>query len=278
MKSDIPIFEGYALRIADKADQKRNYATSDLQKGFQLVCQGESLAEEAIGFGVPVLKLGLRTIFPGKASWSFSQKGPEWHIDALFALNLEEKLSVSGSHWVTKPWIYSVKNLLAAFIRGFPPMRPLLTAASSLLRHLLGLQTKYLATGYFAEVEIHYIINGVNGTLHCEVDSSLLNDEKITEVMIMNEQGAQAFDQYHDSSGIELHESQIGCWDKVMANRAWFASSRHNVQFSLPRIEGAQLFRGREQIGSRLSWAGFGYSFPPSLKKFRYDIVIGKKP
>jgi len=39
-------------------------------------------------------------------------------------------------------------------------------------------------------------------------------------------------------------------------------------------VKGARLFRGRELVSSRLAWAGFGYSFPPSIKRFVYELGI----
>jgi len=105
-----------------------------------------------------------------------------------------------------------------------------------------------------------------------------LPQDGITEVIVMNEQGAHYFDQYHDSTGASLAGKEIGCWDEVAASEAGFASSNQRVAFTLPRVPGAQLFRGRELVGSRLAWAGFGYSFPPAISRFNYSVKIEVLP
>jgi hypothetical protein len=94
----------------------------------------------------------------------------------------------------------------------------------------------------------------------------------------MNEQGAHHFDQYQDSDGISEIGNKIGCWDQVTAASASFSSSGLQLAFSLPQENGARLFRGREMIGKRLAWSGFGYSFPPSLNHFSHEITIKRLP
>ena len=107
------------------------------------------------------------------------------------------------------------------------------------------------------------------GKIIIEMDTGDL-PSGISEVVIMNELGASHFDVYKDASGVTLRSEGIGCWDKVNASDASFESSIHHVAFRLGQVKGAQLFRGRELVGNRLNWAGFGYSFPPSIKIFRY--------
>ena len=65
MDIDLAGVPGLALRIEANSLGRGSYPTARLQKGFLLVYNGEELAEEAVGFGVPVLKRGLQAIFPG---------------------------------------------------------------------------------------------------------------------------------------------------------------------------------------------------------------------
>ncbi len=90
----------------------------------------------------------------------------------------------------------------------------------------------------------------------------------------MNEQGAGAFDCYRDSSGGALRGAAIGTWDEVAAARASFVCEARRVAFSLGQVAGARLYRGRELIGSRVAWAGFGYSFPAALGTMAYELRI----
>ena len=77
------------------------------------------------------------------------------------------------------------------------------------------------------------------------VDLSGLTGAGITEVVVMNEQGARCFDRYEDSDGAVLRGDGIGTWDEVGAARASLVSTGHRVAFSL----GAGA--GRETV----SWA-----------------------
>ena len=64
------------LQIGDEPGDARDYPTARLQKGMLLLDAGESLAEEGVGFGVPVLKRGARTVFPGRRELTCRRDGP----------------------------------------------------------------------------------------------------------------------------------------------------------------------------------------------------------
>ena len=100
----------------------------------------------------------------------------------------------------------------------------------------------------------------------------------VTEVILMNEQGARFFDRYTDSLGLLLYGKNIGCWDEVDAREASFGGSTTGASFTAEKAEGARLFRGRELVGSRLAWSGFGYSFPPSGQTVSYTLRIVRDP
>jgi hypothetical protein len=119
-----------------------------------------------------------------------------------------------------------------------------------------------------------YSVHGEAGRVQVEADTTGLRRDSITEVVVMNEQGGRHFDQYLDSNGTSLCGTQIGCWDKVTAKEASFISKAHRLAFTVEQVKGARLFRGRELVGSRLAWSGFGYSFPPATERFSYDVKI----
>ena len=273
MEINIPLFHGFSLRISDTLDDGKAYPTGRLQKGFLLLDQGQSLAEEAVGFGVPVLKRGLQTIFPGSVALACTKRDSTWEIAALFKLNLVEKISKGGSENVENRLLYGVKNFLAAVIRRLPMLRGPLTAASNVLRRMFNWETTYADAGFSTEVKMLYTIEAEMGKVTVEIDTSVLPPH-ITEVVVMNEQGAHHFDRYLDTSGVFLQGNEIGCWDEVNAKEARFESSARQVAFRLGQVKSARLFSGRELIDSRLAWAGFGYSFPPSIKRLRYEMRI----
>src|SRR5512135_2934230 len=158
MEIDVPLLQGLSLKISDTPPGRKDYSTTRLQKGFLLLDQGQELAEEAVGFGVPVLKRGLQTIFPGAASLTWQRRGSIWEITALFKLNLIEKISRGGNENVENRLLYAVKNLLAAVIRRLPLSRGILTATSSMLRGIFNWETTYAEVGFSTEVKVLYTI------------------------------------------------------------------------------------------------------------------------
>jgi hypothetical protein len=277
MGIEIPFSHGLSLKIGDPPSGRKAYPTGTLQKGFLLFDQGQELAEEAVGFGVPILKRGLQTIFPGAATLAWLWQGTICNVTALYKLNLVEKISDAGNNALENKSLYSAKNGLAALIRSLPILRRPLTVISNLLRRFFNWKTIYTQAGFSTDLKVLYTLNTETGQVKIEIDTSAIPPE-ITEVMVMNEQGANIFDRYMDTSGMILQEHGIGCWDEVTAQEAWFESHSHRVAFRLGQVKGARLFRGRELLGSRLAWAGFGYSFSPSIQSFHYELSIGKRP
>jgi hypothetical protein len=273
MDISIPIAPGMDLKIADRPQERGDYATSSLPKGFLLVADGLDLAEEAVGFGFPVVKRGLQTLFPGRINLRVDHPGPIWSVRAVYTLNLVEKISRVGTKAVENRLLYGIKNFMAELIRRLPMSRGLLTAISSRLREMFHWETVYADTGFSTEVKVIYTLAEETGKVLIEIDTTSLPPE-ISEVVVMNELGAHHFDHYQDSSGASLQGRQIGCWDELYTEEAWFESRARQVAFRLSQVEGTRLFRGWELVGSRLAWAGFGYAFPPSLQRLRYVLKI----
>jgi len=278
MELDLPLAEELSLRIADAIEQDQHYPTSRLQKGFRLVDRGQDLADEAVGFGLPVVRRGLQTLFPGAVELSQKRKEGLWEVTALFTINLEEKVARSRSGDIQSRWFYLLKNFLAELIRRLPAVRGVLTACSSLLRRLFGWVTTYEDSGNCLKIRMTTTLDPQAGLLHVTADTEGLIGAQVTEVVIMNEQGARAFDRYQDAGGAFLQGKEIGCWDEVTADEAMFISPRHRIAFRLAQVPGTKLFRGRELVGNRLAWSGFGYTFPPGLGVFRYTLRIEKLP
>jgi hypothetical protein len=273
MGIEIPLPKGLSLRINDNPGQGNDYSTGRLQKGFLLLDYGQILAEEAVGFGVPVLKRGLQTIFPGSLSMTWVQNESNWEIPVIYNLNLEEKIYRSKQNEIQNRLFYVIKNSFASLIRTQSISRKLLTATSSKLREIFDWETRYTEANFATQIKMTYLVESKNGKLSVNLDTSHL-PSGVTEIIIMNEQGAHYFDQYLDTAGTFLHGEDIGCWDRVIAAEAFFRSTSHNIVFKLTQVKDCQLYRGRELIDPRLAWAGFGYSIPPSKKKFEYDIWI----
>jgi hypothetical protein len=273
MELDIPVGGGVILKLADRLSNEAGYATSSLPKGIRLSSDGSELTEEAVGFGFPVLKRGLQTLFPGSVDLTFEHCGSSWCIRSVFHLNMVEKIHKPGVGSIENKWVYAMKNSMAAMIRHFSPVRGLLTAISSGLRRVFGWKTTYENAGFHAVVKLTHRIQEGAGKVEVEVEPSAL-PAGTSEVVIMNEQGARYFDRFTDSSGVCLHGDEIGCWDEVAAASACFSSTTGNVLFRLHQVTDARLYRGRELVDSRLAWAGFGISFLPSVRKLSYRLEV----
>ncbi len=274
MKLELDFYQGIALHIASTNSHGNSYPTARIQKGWLLYSEGQDLSEEAVGFGVPVVKYGLQTIFPGAMELIPDPASPTTRFTARFQLYLEERIGKPGSAAVNSPVLYSGKNVLAEMIRRFPGIRGMLTGVSSLLRSSLGWQTTYEPSDFSTNLALTYSVDPQAGRLSVELANPGVLSNKVSEIVIMSEQGAHYFDLFEDSTGIRKQGELIGCWDEVTATQAAFVSTKHRLSFSLPQVAGAKLFAGRELIGNRLAWSGFGYTFPPSLPHFGFDLTI----
>jgi hypothetical protein len=264
--------------MSEGAQEGGPYATQRLQRGFRLTDQGADLSEEAVGFGLPVVKRGLHTLFPGTVALTSGQTGSVWRVQALFTFNLEERLRRGSARSLGSRSVYIAKDFLAAIIRRCRPLRGLLTAASSGLRSSLDLRTVYNKADFGAALNVQYAIETTTGVIQVSLDASQLVGQGVTEGILMNEQGGRVFDVYRDSDGRSLRGARIGAWDRVTAAEASMFSSTRKLGYTVAGGQGARLYRGREVEGSRLAWSGFGYSFSPTLGKLEYVIRIARVP
>jgi hypothetical protein len=269
----IPLFDGLSLRT-DPLRCATGYPTARLQKGLLLADGDDDLAEEGVGFGVPILKRGAVTVFPGSVELTAQRTGSLWEVTATYEMNLVERLAKPGGARVRSDALHAGKNALAALHRRSRLLRGPLTATSVALRRAFGWVTTYEETRSWATLAVVHTIRGELGTIDITVDANGVPSDDVTEVVLMNEQGARSFDRYRDSSGADLRGAQIGTWDQVAAEKASFVCDAHSVAFTLGQMDGARLNRGRELIGSRLAWSGFGYCLAPVCGRFSYRLTV----
>lgn len=265
---EIPLAETVSLLI--KHPETGNYPTRRLQRGLLLVCN-EDLSEEGTGFGVPVLKLEREAIFPGNARITTMKHDDATVVGIDYDLNLVGRITVKGKRIESKTF-YRIKDCSSSLHRRRSELRKLLTLASNNLRHVLGIETFFEEVASYGAVHVLYTIEGEE--IRIDVDASGL--KKYTELMLMNEQGANYFNKYHDSNGVMLGGNKIGTWDEIFADEASFLDSIHGIQFTLRKIRGARMYRGREFVDGRLAWSGIAYSLPKNMVNFTYNIRIEK--
>ncbi len=213
---------------------------------------------------------------PAACSSLMSAEALCWEVTAVFEMNLVERLARPGAENLRSRSLYAAKNSLAALHRRAPALRGPLTATSRRAAPLVRLGDDLRGGGLHRrpEADVHDRRGGGASVGVALVPADLPRD--VTEVVVMNEQGARRFDRYVDAEGATLQGAAIGTWDEVAAATASFVSTAHRVAFSLGQVEGARLHRGRELIGSRVAWSGFGYSFPPTAGGVR--LRAGGRP
>jgi hypothetical protein len=270
---------GIEARIGDEAVATGNvasaYPTRRLRRGLRLLDRGHDLSEEGVGFGVPVLKRGLQTVFPGGMELHVTAQEPDWQVTAVYRLDLVER--ITGRSGTVRPrLVYAAKDSLAAVHRRVPALRRPLTATSSALRREFGWRTVYESVDPVASVPVTYTVRGGEGVISVAAELAGV-PASVTEIILMNELGAGSFDSYEDSSGASLAGAAVGTWNEVTAATASFVSSQHGLAFTLARMPGAKLLRGREAIAGRLAWAGFGYGVCPGAPSFAYDVRVERR-
>ncbi len=135
-----------------------------MQKGLLLLDGGRELAEEGVGFGVPILKRGMQTIFPGGLELTCERRGPVWEVTVSFEMNLVERLARPGAGSLRSRSLYAAKNSLAALHRRAPALRGPLTATSSALRRSFGWVTTFEEAGSTATLKLTHTIHEGRGS------------------------------------------------------------------------------------------------------------------
>ncbi len=256
-------------------NRPRNLEIAALQKGLILGFRDEELVEEGAGFGVPVAKYAETAYFSSSAEVSFSKKeGCAFVLRKTYFLDAISKKHLKGVR--VNDGLYKVvhKTFEAAYLgrRRLLPLFDLLMR----LRKSLGVQTRFEKVKSKGRVTVTY--QCYRNLVKIHVDFTELEKDGCREILVLNEQGATRFCEYSDSNGLLLSLNQIGPWTKVAARSASFSDCNNGVSFTLSNLENAFLFRGREQIKDRFSWAGMTYTLKPGISDFSYAITLALSP
>ncbi len=253
------------------------YPTNGLQKGLLLLDDGQELSSEGVGFGVPVLKRGPRAVFAGGAEVAVHPGSPH-SVTMTYAMDRVERLGGPRHRSFLHRPLDEAREAFALLYRRAPLLRRPLLAASNGIRRLLHVRTRFEQATQVAVVPVTYTTGDRPGEVVVSADLSDL-PPAVTEVILMNELGADVFDRFVDSDGADERGAGIGAWNQVRAAGASFVASASGVSFSLqsepdPEAPGARLYHGREVARGRLAWAGFGYSLRPGPLAFTYTLHV----
>src|SRR3972149_12259991 len=87
-----------SLQIKEPEKENQSYPSCRIQKGPVLFRGNKDLSEEGIGFGVPLLKFGQKTIFPGSGGCIEVKKyADRTDVKLDYDFNLAEMIKVKGS-------------------------------------------------------------------------------------------------------------------------------------------------------------------------------------
>ncbi|TAN37178.1 MAG: hypothetical protein EPN24_06485 [Candidatus Methanoperedens sp.] len=267
---------GICLHLKNPEIDQGDYPTCRIQKGLVLFHEYRDLSEEGIGFGVPVLKFGHETIFPGNACVSTEKDGDISVVNIDYDMNLVERMVVKSSKRIDSEAFYKIKEYFSWLHRKYPQLRGILICSSNSLRRTCDIETRFETIASAGIASVVNTVNARKGTIHVNMDMSKLKKDGCTEVNIMNELGANYFNRYRDSNGLFFKGKAIGTWEEIFADEASFIDSHNKIAFTLKQVKRARMFRGRELVGGRLAWSGLAYGLPQDIINFDYDIRIGR--
>ena len=207
--------DGLALAVAQQAgDGERPdpgaagpYPTRRLQKGLLLLDGGQELTEEGVGFGVPVLKRGPQTVFPGSAELDV-QPGGRPQRDQRCRLHAGPRRAARrarGSRRFLHRPLDEAPRTFAAPLPARPALRRPLTGRvqrDPLAAALSGPGTSRRRPARHRAGDLRRG-RAAAATSLVTADLSRPAAARVTEVVLMNELGADDFDRYEDSDGAD---------------------------------------------------------------------------
>ena len=266
-RSDLP---GGISLVLDPAGSHNGYPSSRIQKGITLACAGVDLCEEGVGFGVPVLRTELETIFPSAARLVGSGGDPA-RVTVAYEMSLVGRVGAPGFRRPGR-LLAAANEVFARLHRGYPFLRTTLTTVSAVLTRSLGLSTVFESSRSRGTIICEYTVDVPGAQLGIHMDALGARRDGCVELILMNELGASRFTRYSDSDGLVLNGDEIESWSLVRAQRASLADPGTGISFSADRRPGARLYRGRELDAARLAWAGFAYVLPAMTGRFDYRL------
>lgn len=247
------------------------FPASRIQKGLILGLGDRDLDEEGVGFGLPVLKLGLQPVFPGSWRMSAVEENGLCLIRADFEMNLRVRMARRERIIENALFCLAWENF-SRMHRICPPLRGWISTSSRALKEKLDLWEVFSKGRTHCFIRASYLIHSSG----IDVELVFPGVDGCTELIVLNEQGANYFDTYRDSDGLILRGERIGSWNRTEADRASLTDPEHGLAFTMKQVEGARMFRGRELAAGSLAWSGLAYVIPPGTERFAYSIELEK--
>jgi len=129
---------------------------------------------------------------------------------------------------------------------------------------------QFLPTASRGEIAVTYTIRSYGVTISV---APVWLAPGYSEFGILNEQSAD-FDDFAADGEPTLTGASFGNWVPVTGRWARLRSASLGVEWSLPAVDGASLFAGRELAAPDFDWAGLDYMFPSNFDGVSYHINI----
>jgi hypothetical protein len=244
--------------------------TARLHKGGILVCNGSELVEEGLGIGVPVCRYQDGTRFSLRAD-TFLEDSENPRLVRIYDMNGIASKRFRGSSIRRGS---SPASLLKILEEGYRGLRKVRVGAAMIMDtlSLLGMRNDYMESRSRGQVAVTY--HRSSKGVRIEANLGELSREGLQSIVFANEQGGSIFNEYEDSTGLRLHDTQIEAWRTIRAEWASLYSRLFVAGFRIIRPNGWHIIRGREAIKNRICWSGldlFCDEFPQTLD---YSVEI----
>jgi len=245
--------------------------TAKLHKGAVFVCNGNELVEEALGIGVPVCRYQDGTRFSLSADTFLEDSDENPRLVKTYDMN-----GIASKRFRGMPITRGspTARFLKTLEKGYRGLRRLRIEAAMMLNtlSLLGMRNDYLESRSKGQITVTYR----RSSRGLEIEASLheLSCEGLQSIVFANEQGGMLFNEYEDSTGTKLHDTQIEAWRTIRAEWASLHSRALGVGFRIDRPSGWLIVRGREVVRDRISWSGLDLFCEELPQTLEYSVEI----
>ena len=260
--------DGLALRMYPDR-RPGNLEIAGIHKALVLLRGGVELVEEGAGLGLPIAKYGDKTYFPGSATLTILPGKPTVAVKTYVMDSISVKSLGDGR--ISDLIYHPLHRAFSHMYLRLGALRGVFDTVIE-LRGVAGVRTSFEPAEPRGEVEVTYVFRPDR----VEIRARTGLREGCEELIVLNEQGASTFRRYSDA-GQTLMDGKIGAWDTVEGAEATLSGLDGAPSFTVERPPGTSLWRGRESIRGRLSWAGLALSFR-GFGEVAYTIRVANSP
>ena len=159
-----------------------SYPSSRIQKGLVLSLAGRDLAEEGVGFGLPIIKVGFESVFPGSGRMSAERLHGFCKIKADFEMNLITRMVRQG-HLIERRTFYRVRETFSKIHRNHPGLRKSISILSDELKNALALEDVFCRISTLGSVSAVYTIR--DSEIYVDVRFPAIDG--CSELIVLNE-------------------------------------------------------------------------------------------